>query len=185
MDGGMAGQKRAAFIVASKDFRDEEYFIPNGLLSENGIATAVFSDKSGTALGVDGNELENARALTELNPNDFDAVIFIGGPGALARLDNETSYVIASKTVASGKLLAAICVAPVILAHAGALKNKQATVWTNVLDVSAKKTLVQTGAIYIDKPVVQDGAIITANGPEAAQEFGMAIVAYLKPAPAL
>jgi protease I len=67
----------------------------------------------------------------------------------------------------------------VILAKAGVLKEKRATVWSSPLDRGPVRILKENGAIYEDKDVVQDGKIITANGPGAAEEFGQKLVEIL------
>jgi len=41
------------------------------------------------------------------------------------------------------------------------------------------EALQKGSAQYVEQPVVQDGKIITANGPEAAQEFGETIISEL------
>jgi protease I len=137
------------------------------------------SSKLGTAIGADGGEAKVELLVNEINPEDFDAVIFTGGPGCLEYLDNENSYQLARKTVEKGKSLASICISPVVLAKAGVLQGKRATVWTDTLDRSTIKILEENGAIFVDERVVQDGNIITANGPAAAEEFGKQILENL------
>ncbi|MDD5086856.1 MAG: DJ-1/PfpI family protein, partial [Candidatus Nanoarchaeia archaeon] len=74
----------------------------------------------------------------------------------------------------SGKITAAICIAPVILANAGVLDGKKATVFP-----SGKDDIMVRGADYTGEQVTQDGKVITANGPAAARSFGEAIVKEL------
>ncbi|MEA3344083.1 MAG: DJ-1/PfpI family protein, partial [Patescibacteria group bacterium] len=74
------------------------------------------------------------------------------------------------------KLLGAICIAPAILARAGALKGKKATVWNSAMDKSAIKILESNGAIFQPEPVVVENKIITANGSHAAEEFAETII---------
>jgi protease I len=93
-------------------------------------------------------------------------------------LDNEDSYRVARETVSQDKILASICISPVILAKAGVLKGKKATVWTDFTKSQAK-ILEKEGAIFEEKPVVVDGKIITANGPGSAEEFGKKIIEVL------
>lgn len=76
--------------------------------------------------------------------------------------------------VEQDKVLGAICIAPVILANAKVLEGKNATVFPDGADV-----LKQNGANYIDVNVIVDGKIITGNGPEAAEDFGRALVKLL------
>ncbi len=171
--------KKVVLIVAGEDFRDEEYFVPKEILERAGAEIKTASDKTGVARGADGGEVKVDLLVQEVNPVDFDAVIFIGGPGALEHLDNEISYKLARDTIERGKILAAICVSPEILAKAGVLKNKKATVWSSALDKSAVKILKEGGAIYEDENAVIDGKIITANGPSSAKEFGEKISSIL------
>jgi protease I len=166
-------------IIAFRDFKDEEYFKTREILEKNNIGVKTASAEKGLAIGVEGGEIEIDFLVSEINPFDFDAIVFIGGPGALKYLDNNVSYEIAQKTITAGKILAAICISPVILAKAEVLKNKKACVWSSPLDRNPVKILKENGAIYEDKPVVIDGKILTANGPSAAVEFGEKLVGLL------
>ena len=171
--------KKIAMVVAFQDFRDEEYFVPKEILEEAGAEVKTASNQMGRALGADGGEVEIDLLVEDLNPADFDAVVFIGGPGCLENLDNENSYRVAKDTVSQNKVLASICISPIILAKAGVLKGKKATVWSSPMDRGPVKILEENGAIYQDELVVADGKIITGNGPGAAKEFGEAIVKVL------
>jgi len=179
MPGKTIENKKIAMIVAHRDFRDEEYFVPKEILEGAGAEVKTASNKMGRALGADGGDVEVELLLENLNPADFDAIVFIGGPGCLENLDNEDSYKVARETVSQGKVLASICISPTILAKAGVLKGKKATVWSSPMDKSSVKILEENGAIYQDEVVVIDGKIITGNGPEAAKDFGEAIIEVL------
>ena len=146
---------------------------------EGGEEDLSSSTKMGRALGADGGEVEIDLLVSDLNPAYFDAIVFIGGPGCLENLDNENSYKVVKETVSQNKVLAAICVSPIILAKAGVLEDKKATVWSSALDRGPVAILKENGAIYQDKTVVTDGKIITGNGPEASEEFGEAILKVL------
>jgi len=95
-------------------------------------------------------------------------------------LDNLDFQKLARDFNQENKLVSAICIAPVLLAKSKLLENKRATVWSSPLDKSAIKILKENGSIYVDQPVVVDGKIITANGPEAAKDFGEAIVKFFE-----
>lgn len=170
---------KIAMILASEDFRDEEYFTSRRIFDEVGAEVKVVSDKQGVAHGADGGNVSVDIKLNDLNVADFDAIVFIGGPGTLRFLDNEQSYKVAKEAVEQGKLLAAICISPVILAKAGLLQGKEATVWSSILDKSAADILEEHGAVCDTEDVIQDDNIITANGPEAAERFANAIIEAL------
>ncbi len=171
--------KKIAIIIAFRDFRDEEYFTPREILEKTGAEIKTVSNKIGTAIGADGGEVEIDFLVSEINPAEFAGLIFIGGPGCLKNLDNENSYKLAKETISQDKVLGAICIAPAILAKAGVLSGKKATVWTSPMNKSAVKILEDNNAVFEDKPVVADGKIITGSGPEAAEEFGRKIVEAL------
>lgn len=173
-------KKKAAIIIAFKDFRDEEYFKTHDILFKGETEIKIVSTKKGTAIGADGGEVNIDFTLDELRVEDFDAIIFIGGPGALDCLDNEKSYSLARKTIEKNKILGAICISPTIIAKAGVLRGKKATVWASSLDRKPIKILEENGADFVNEKVVQDGNIITANGPVAAPAFAEKILYNLK-----
>ncbi len=175
--------KKIAMLIAFRNFRDEEYFIPKSIFFRAGAKIITVSAEKGTAIGVEGGEARVDILLDDLRVSDFDAIVFIGGEGALKNLDNEKSYEIARKAIETGKILGAICISPVILANAGVLKGKKATVWSGPLNRGGIKLLKQEGAIYQDELIVVDGKIITGNGPLAAKKFAQTIIEALTPTP--
>jgi protease I len=175
--------KKVLFVIAKTDFRDEEYFIPKSILEKEFIVeTASNGNKGEIALGFLGGETNIDVNIKDVNVDDYEAIIFVGGAGALKNLDNEDSYKLIRETIEKNKnkLLCAICIAPTILAKAGILKGKKATVWHSDLDKSPIKVLEENGAIFVDEDVVEDANIITANGPKAAEKFGQKILEKLK-----
>jgi len=171
--------KKIAVVVAYRDFRDEEYFIPFNILKNAGADVVTVSTSKGTAVGADGGEAKIDMLIDDIDVKDFDAIVFVGGPGCLKYLDNEKSYKLIRESVSNNMLLASICISPVILAKAGVLEGKKATVWSNMMDKSGVKILKDYGALYYNQPVVVDGKIITANGPGAAKEFAQTIINLL------
>lgn len=175
--------KKIAIVIAFRDFRDPEYFIPKQILEEAGAEIKTVSNKTGIAIGAEGGEASVDLLVSEIKPADFDAIVFVGGPGCLKNLDNENSYKLIKETVAQNKVLASICISPVILAKAGVLKEKKATVWSSPMDKKPVKILEENEAIYQPEPVVVDGRIITADGPVAAEKFGRTIRELLTQTP--
>lgn len=171
--------KKTLMIIAFRDFKDEEYFIPREILEEAGARVMVASDKMGMAYGVTGGEANVDLLISEVAVDNFDAIVFIGGSGAQKYIDDSTCHNIIRGAVEKKKVLAAICIAPAILAKAGVLSGKKATVWSSAMDKAAVKILEENGAKYMKDSVVVDGKVITANGPGAAEEFGRKLVYVL------
>jgi len=167
--------KRAALIVAAAGFRDEELSETHGVLNAAGVQTVVVSRRSGPITGASGGTAQALVPLSQLRVDDVDAVVFIGGPGAAEYANDPIAHGIARDAIAKGKVLAAICVAPTILANAGLLNGVKVTAFE-----TERETLVKAGAIFTGNPVERDRLVITANGPAASAVFGQAIVAALQ-----
>ena len=171
--------KIIAMVIAFKDFRDEEYFVPKELFTIAGALVKTVSTQKGMASGADGGQVAVDFTVSEINVDAFDAVVFVGGPGTFDYLDKPIVYNLAKDAVAKKKVVAAICAAPAVLANAGVLQGKQATVWTSSMDKSLVEILEDNGATYVNKSVVTDGLLVTGSGPEAADPFGMAVIEAL------
>lgn len=167
-------------VIAFRDFLDIEYFISRDTLRGAGAQITNVSSQKGTAIGADGGEVEVLLTASNLRAGDFNAVIFIGGPGMGKKLEDESFQKIAKDTIEAGKVLGAICISPALLAKAGVLEGKNATVWSSPLDKSPVKMLKEGGAVYLDEDVVVDGKIITANGPGAAKKFAQILIEILR-----
>ncbi len=162
--------KKALIIIAPYDFRDEELFDTIDILKENGIDFDISSTVKGDIKGKLGGIANSSILIKEANIDDYAALVIIGGPGALSLGTNEEFNQIVKAIHKKNKIIAAICIAPVLLAQNNVIKNKRCTVWNG--DQNQSKIIKQHGGIYLDKDNVIDGNLITANGPKAAKKFG-------------
>ena len=169
---------KVGIIIAFKGFKDIEYFIIRNVLSGSGAEITTISSQKGIAIGSDGGDVKVEDA-SKINIDGFDAVVFIGGEGMGKDLDNKQFQKIAQDSVEKEKILGAICISPALLAKAGVLKGKKATVWSSPLNKEAIKILKENEAIYENKDVIVDGKIVTANGPMAAAEFAKTVLQLL------
>jgi protease I len=169
--------KQALLIIAFDGYQDKEYEDTRGELELNGVKITLASNFKGIAHGSLGGNVNVDFLISEIKVDQFDAIIFIGGPGAAAAFqENLEAYRLCQEAISQNKILAAICISPTVLAKAGVLKNKKATVWSSLTNKSPIEILKQGEAEYVDQAVVIDGKIITANGPQAAKDFGKAII---------
>ena len=169
---------KVLFIIAQQDYQDHEYGAPKKILEDAGIETITASKEIGTCHGAFGATTEATVAIADVNVSDYDAIIFIGGAGAVNYQHDVQAHLTAQEAINRGKLLGAICIAPTILAYAGVLEGKKATVWNQ--DGKQAEILTKNGAEFVDELIVVDGKILTANGPPAAEEFGKKILEMLK-----
>jgi protease I len=173
----MPYDNKVALIIASVGYQQVEYSVPKHIIEAAGIGVETVSDKPGIATAKDTSTTTVDVTLNELDVTQYKAILFIGGPGALEHLDNEASYKIIQDAIKLRKIVGAICVSTRILAKADALDGKKATGWDG--DDQLEKIYVEHGATLLAKNVVIDGNIITADGPDAEQEFGQAILQVL------
>jgi protease I len=167
----MLTNKKILMVIAPRDFRDAEYNEPRKVFEEKEIDVKVTSIKICEAIGTEGTIVPIDFKISDLSIDDFDAVVFVGGPGMVKIIDNKELHELAINFFRVGKLVAAICVAPAILAKAGILKGMRATSWPGV-----REDLEKNEANYIKEDIVVDENIITASGPLVAKNFGEEIV---------
>ncbi|HDD46478.1 MAG TPA: DJ-1/PfpI family protein, partial [Candidatus Aenigmarchaeota archaeon] len=93
-----------------------------------------------------------------------------GDPGYKNLMKSHDILMLVKKFYENGKLVGAICAAPLVLAKAGVLDNKLATIYPGMeRDIPRPR----------DASVIVDGNVITSKGPGTAIEFALAIVEYL------
>ena len=170
----MAG-KRVLMVIAPENFRDEELLHTKEELERAKVSVTIASKRTTTARGMLGATVTPDLKLEQVDVDDYDAVIFVGGGGSAVYFDDDRALSIASEAFDKGKKTCAICIAPVILANAGVLDGKRATVF----DGDYIEAIEAKGATFVNKPVVVDGNVITANGPNAARDFGRTIAREL------
>jgi len=170
----LAGVK-VAMIIAAKDFRDEELLKPKEILEAQGVKVVLVSTTKEEVRGMLGTKVKPDLLLSELKVDDYAAIVFVGGVGASQYWDDPLAHKICREALEQGKILGAICIAPVTLANSGVLLGRKATVFP-----TEAERLKGKGAIYTGAKVEWDGNLITASGPEAAEDFGKALLQALQ-----
>ena len=164
--------------IAPERFRDEELEIPKRTFEEGGIGVDLASTVAGTCTGMLGCTAEAAMTFEDVDPDDYAGIVVVGGSGSEEHLwGSERLRNLVRSFFEQGKVVAAICLAPVVLARAGVLAGRQATVYPSPAAVSEMK---KAGANLLEIPVVADMQVVTANGPEAAAQFADTIITKLE-----
>ena len=163
--------------IAPERYRDEELEGPIAVFQRAGIEFDIASTKTGTCTGMLGGTAQASLTFDRVNPLLYSGIVIIGGVGSPAHLwaDNDLIH-LAEVFYAQKKIVAAICLSPVVLARAGLLKGKKATFFRTPESLAEMRS---GGAVIIDTPVVTDPPVITADGPAAATAFGAEIIARL------
>lgn len=166
-------------IIASNGYQQTEYGITKKILTDAGFTVITGSDTLGTATAKDGSTTHIDIILDHVVVNNYAGIFFIGGPGTLEHLDNNTSYKIIQEAFYQHRPIGAICIATRILAQTDVLRNKYVTGWNE--DGLLNSLYKECGAVYLpEEKVVVDSNTITATDPSAAQQFGEKIVELLQ-----
>ena len=165
---------RVLLVVAPTMFRDEELFEPMEQLRTAGHRFVVASLQRGACRGMLGGAVLATESLSSVDPRRFDAVAFVGGAGTRVLFDDPGALKLARAFYDARKPTAAICLAPMILANAGVLEGREATV-----AATEREEIEALGAHYQHPGVVTDGNVLTASEPREARAFGRQLVQML------
>ncbi|MDR2676924.1 MAG: DJ-1/PfpI family protein [Endomicrobium sp.] len=166
--------KKVVFITAPVAFRDEEYYKPKDIFENACVEVITASVKIGELIGRFGYKTISTILIQNINIDNFNAIVYIGGNGANIFFNNHYALKLANDFFKHDKVIASICIASVVLANSGILNGKRATVFSD-----GKEILIKKGALYTGNRLEIDKNIITANGPEVAEDFGKAILSAI------
>lgn len=167
---------RALLIISGKNFNDTEYSATKQTLEEKKVEVTVSSITREEAVGMFGMKVTPDVTVRKVNPNEYDVLIIIGGSGSPSLLDYPEVLERVREFNNRKKLIAAICLAPVVLGRAGVLRGVISTVFPSDWAITS---LRREGAQYSSDHVVVDENIITADGPSSAKEFAKKILKKL------
>jgi protease I len=153
-------------------FNEQEFEPALRRLSLAGVETRLVASDSGVAVSMSQLVVRLDLALRDVNVADCAGLVLIGGSGAAIYWDDSLLQAKCREFANSGKVVAAIGIAPVTLARAGVLKGRKATVFR---DRTTVDWLTQAGAKFSFKGVVTDRNIITAASSEQARAFGQTV----------
>ncbi len=163
-------KKSILFILPSSQFNDTEFSVVKKTLEDNGIKIFIASDSNTLCISNTGRKVKADINFLNIHENNFAGIVFIGGNGARAYWNNVLLQKAAVKFKTAGKIVAAICSAPVILAKAGILNGITAACY-----FEDKNELIKLGIEYVEAPLVVRDNIITASEPSSSLSFAQAI----------
>lgn len=169
--------KKIVLVVAFEGYQQAEYNEPKRLLEEANVTVITASNSLGSAIAKDGSTTPVDLLVNDIVVDEYDGVVFVGGPGALEALDNQESYAVIKAAAKKQKIVGAICISTRILAAANVLTEKKATGWND--DGKLEEIYREHHAEYVNQDVVVDENIITATGPAAAIHFGETLIRLL------
>ncbi|HVU19175.1 MAG TPA: type 1 glutamine amidotransferase domain-containing protein [Tepidisphaeraceae bacterium] len=169
-------------IIATNGFEQKELEIPRDSLRRAGAAVDVASPDGKEIMGWDekdwGRKADVDLKISDVEPDSYHALVIPGGvinPDKL-RIDEDAMRVVKA-FLNDGKIVAAICHGPWLLAQADALKGRRATSYKSI-----RKDIENAGAHWVDEEVVADRGIITSRNPGDLGAFAAKIIEQLQQA---
>ena len=167
--------KRVAILVED-EFEDRELTGPLETLQAAGASVTLVGPTKGASFRGKRGQATVTSDLSagEARMRDFDALVIPGGHAPDKMRLRHAMVDLARDAMEAGKPVAAICHGPQLLISANALRGRTLTCWPSIaIDVK------NAGGLYVDKPVVEDGNLITSRKPDDVPVFSDAIIRAL------
>jgi protease I len=165
----LKGRRIAA--LAADGFEKVELVVPLRALKAAGAKVDVVSLRRGRIRGVNlhmpASRVHVDKTIEKADPGDYDGLLLPGGfinPDLLRQSAPAREFVRAF--AAADKPIATLCHGPWVLASAGLVEGRTLTSWPGIRD-----DLVNAGATWLDKELVQDGNFTTSRGPQDMTAF--------------
>ena len=162
-------------ILLEQIYEDPEFWYPFYRFQEAGAIVTVIAPEVKEYKSKYGYPAKSDLAAADAKAEDYDAVIVPGGfsPDHMRRSADMVNFL--KQAYEQGKIVAAICHGPWMLASIGAADGKNMTSFFSIID-----DIVNAGAIFVDKEVVRDGNVITSRTPKDLPAFCREIIKALE-----
>ena len=167
--------KRVAMLVED-EFEDRELAGPIDILRAAGVEVVIVGPVAGAEYrGKRGQvTVKSEVAAGAARARQFDAIVIPGGHAPDRMRMRHAMVDLVRDAMEAGKPVAAICHGPQLLISANALRGRTLTCWPSIaIDVK------NAGGRYVDRPVVEDGNLITSRKPDDVPAFSEAILRAL------
>jgi len=172
--GPQTGRSGTILVPLAPGFEEIEAVTIVDVLRRAGLDVTVAGLAAGAVLGAHDISFETDAVLDDVDPGRVRMIVLPGGmPGTTNLMEDARVLGLIRELHASGRGVAAICAAPMVLAAAGVLEGASATSHPSV------RAELGTARVVDDERVVRSGSVLTSQGPGTALEFALAIVADL------
>jgi protease I len=158
-------------ILTEEGFEQVELTSPKAALEKAGATVHVVSPKSGKIRAWDktnwGTEVNVDRKLSDVSPDEYDALVLPGGvlnPDKLRQNAEAVAFV--ASFLEEGKPVAAICHGPQMLIETDMIYGRRLTSYP-----SLQTDLKNAGAEWVDEEVVVDNGLVTSRRPADLDAF--------------
>jgi 4-methyl-5(b-hydroxyethyl)-thiazole monophosphate biosynthesis len=164
---------KRVLVPLAEGFEEIEAVTIIDVLRRAGLRVDVAALGGKRVTGSHGIAVESDMSIDDARAVDYDLIALPGGmPGTLHLREDPRVLRLVREIEAADRHVAAVCAAPSVLAEAGVLESRHATVHP-----SAASFL--SGAKLEDARVVRDGKIVTGKAAGTAMEFAFALVEQL------
>ena len=168
---------RRVAILATDGVEQVEYTQPRQAVEDAGAQVTLLSIHSGEIQAMNG-DIEKGdtfpvdRLVSEVSPDDFDALILPGGtvnPDGLRVNADAVRFV--GDFVRSGKPVGSICHGPWTLVEADVVRGRTLTSFPSI-----RTDIRNAGGTVVDQDVVTDNGLVTSRNPDDLPAFGAKLV---------
>jgi protease I len=150
----------AILILTTDKVEDLEFFYPYYRFIEAGYRVDVATPEGGEVKGKQGLTLKTTKKLSAINAPDYKLLYIPGGKAPAQLKDNKDVLALVKFFAKSGKLIAAVCHGPQLLAAADVIRGRRIAAWPEV-----ENEVTEAGATYVNEETVCDGPFVTARWP--------------------
>lgn len=167
---------RVAFLV-DEMFEDSEFRVPYDRVRSAGHEAVIVGLAAGKELvGKRGKEkITTERAAEDVSVDELDAIVIPGGYSPDHVRTSPAAVGLVKDAFTQGKPVAAICHAGWVLAEADIVDGRTLTSWPSI-----KTDLLNAGARWVDREVVEDGNLITSRKPDDLPAFCDALLGQIE-----
>jgi protease I len=171
----LAPRARVAFIVDA-EFEDSEFRVPYDRVQEAGHEAIIVGIKANKPLtGKRGEQITTQYGAGEVSAAEFDALVIPGGYSPDHLRTDPKLVELTREMFRAGKPVAAICHGGWMLAEADIVRGRTVTSWPSI-----RTDLVNAGARWVDKEVVEHENLITSRKPGDLPKFVEALLEQIK-----
>ncbi len=166
---------KSALVLLAPGFEEMEAVTMVDVLRRGGIRVRVAGLEAGVVSGSRGVKVEPDLALDDVeDAKEYDAIVLPGGMRGTEALrgDARVRDLLLWYGAQPGRVVAAICAAPLVLDAHGLLEGRRYTCYPGV------EGSISGGEHRPDR-VVADGDLLTSRGPGTAIDFALALVERL------
>ncbi len=163
---------KKAYIFLINGFEETEMITCADILRRGGVKALLVSLEDKKTVTSSHKIVVEADIMFDEVGEEADALVFPGGGVVEGYMQTEGLPELLKKYHENGKIIGAICAAPVFLYNCGLLKGKNAVCFPSLVNKMPR-------AIITEKIVVRDENIITSKGPATSTVFALKILEIL------